>query len=216
MIALPPPLPAPPPTQAVAGHWTAQQIHDTVAAIVRQPAYSTPIRQSILGRLFGTLFRWFRDLLERVKSWPDARYFFIAVVVLLIVMIAVRIVLAQQMDARRRAGAGLRAIHGERRDYWALAAELDGAGKHVAACHAIYFAVLDSLSRAGAVRFHASKTSGDYARELRQRSSPVAGEFAEFARQFDRSVFGWNAPTHDDYVRIARTAEGIVPRRAAA
>ena len=210
MIAFPPFL------QAVAGPWTAKQIHDTVAAIARQPAYATPVRQSILGRVFESLFRWIRDLLERIKQWPGARYLLIAAIALLIIVIVGRIVIAQQMEARRRAGAGLRAIGGERRDYWALAAELDAAGNHVGACHAIYIGVLDALSRAGAVRFHASKTSGDYARDLRQRQSPIASEFAAFARQFDRSVYSWSAPTHDDYAQLVRAAESIVPRRAAA
>jgi len=208
MILLPP--------QAVAGPWTAKQIHDTVAAIVRQPAYSVPVRQSILGRILLTVFRWIRDLLEQVKAWPDARYLFIAAVVIILLAIAGRIVIAQQVEARRRVGVGLRAIGGERRDYWAMAAEMDAAGDYVAACHAVYIGVLDALTRMGAVRYHASKTSGDYARDLRQRQSPVAGDFSAFARQFDRSVFGWTAPTHEDYVRLARAAEAIVPRRAAA
>jgi Domain of unknown function (DUF4129) len=210
MILLPP--------QAVAGPWTARQIHDTVAAIVRQPAYAVPVRQSILGRVLQTIFRWIRDLLEQIKAWPNARYLLIAAIVLIVIVIAGRIVIAQQLEARRRIGVGLRAIGGERRDYWALAAELDAAGNYVAACHAVYVGVLDALTRTGAVRYHASKTSGDYARDLRQRQSPVAGDFAAFARQFDRSVFGWAAPAHEDYVRLARAAEGIVPpaRRTAA
>jgi hypothetical protein len=210
MILLPP--------QAVAGPWTAKQIHDTVAAIVRRPAYATPVRQSILGRILTTVFRWIRDLLEQIKSWPDARYVLIAAVAVIVIVIAARIVIGQKMEARRRAGMGLHAIGGERRDYWALAAELDAAGNYVGACHALYIGVLDALSRTGALRHHASKTSGDYARDLRQRQSPVANEFAAFARQFDRSVFGWSAPTHDEYVRLARAADGIVPptRRSAA
>jgi hypothetical protein len=205
-----------PPPQAVAGPWTARQIHDTVAAIVRQPAYAVPVRQSILGRVLQTIFRWIRDLLEQIKAWPDARYLLIAAIILIVIAIAGRIVIAQQIEARRRVGVGLRAIGGERRDYWALAAELDAAGNHVGACHAVYIGVLDALTRTGAVRYHVSKTSGDYARDLRQRQSPVAADFAAFARQFDRSVFGWSAPTHEDYVRLAGAAEGIVPRRAAA
>jgi hypothetical protein len=213
MTVVPPP---PPFLQAVAGQWSARQIHDTVAAIARQPAYAAPIRQSILGRIFQALFRWVRDLLDRVEAWPGARYILIAAAVLLVVVIAGRIFIAQQMDARRRAGIGLRALGGERRDYFALAAELDAAGNHVGACHAAYIGVLDALSRAGLVRFHASKTSGDYARDLRQRGAPMAREFGAFARQFERSVFGWSAPTHDDYVRMASAAEAIVPQRAAA
>src|SRR5215467_10662969 len=116
MILLPP--------QAVAGPWTARQIHDTVAAIVRQPAYAVPVRQSLLGRVIETIFRWIRDLLEQIKAWPGARYLLIAAIILILVVIVGRIVIAQQIDARRRAGAGLRAIGGERRDYWALASEL--------------------------------------------------------------------------------------------
>jgi Domain of unknown function (DUF4129) len=202
--------------QAVAGPWTARQIHDTVAAIARQAAYATPIRQSILGRILTTVLRWIGDLLDRIHGWPGMRYVVIAAVALLVIVIAGRIIIAQQMEARRLAGAGLRALAGERRDYWALAAELDAAGNHVAACHAVYVGVLDALARAGAVRFHASKTGGDYARELRQRGSSVAGDFATFAREFDGSVYGWREPTHDDYERLSRGAELIDPRRAAA
>ncbi len=204
--------------QAVAGPWTAKQIHDTVAAIANKPAYATPIRQSILGRIFETVFRWIRDLLARVDAVPGARYVFIAAVVIVLVLVAAQIVIGQQMEQRRRAGAGLRAVDGERRDYWKMAAELDAAGNHVAACHAVYIGVLDALARSGAIKFHPSKTSGDYARDLRQRRSPVADEFASFARQFDRSVYGWHAPTHDDYALLARAAEAIVPvsRRAVA
>ena len=205
-----------PPPQAVAGPWTAKQIHDTVAAIARQAAYTTPIRQSILGRIVETVLRWVRDLLEQLGALPGARYLLIAAVALIVIVIAGRIVIGQQMEARRLAGAGLRAVDGERRDYWALAAELDAAGNYVGACHAIYVGVLDALARTGVVKFHASKTGGDYARDLRQRRAAVAGEFASFTRQFDRSVYSWSAPTHDDYLRLAQAAESIVPRRAAA
>lgn len=204
------------PPQAVAGRWTAKQIHDTVEAIARQAAYATPIRQSILGRLLETILRWFRDLFLEIKGWPGARYMLITAAVALILIVAARIIIGQRMEARRRAGVGLRAIGGERRDYWALGAELDAAGNHVAACHAIYVGVLDALTRAGMVKFHASKTGGDYARDLRKRGAPAAGEFTSFAKEFDRSVYGWTAPGHDDFVRLARAGESIVARRAAA
>jgi len=36
--------------QQVIGGWTARQIHDTVAAIARQPEYAVPVRRSLLGR----------------------------------------------------------------------------------------------------------------------------------------------------------------------
>ena len=202
--------------QAVAGRFTAAQVHDTVAAIARQRQYAVPVRQSIVGRLLLSIFRWFRDLFMQIKAWPAAPYLLIIAVVLLILVVAGRIMIDQRTKASRAAGAGLRALAGEARDYWALAAQLDASGKYLEACHAVYIAVFDTITRSGLVRFHASKTSGDYARELRRRGWPQAADFASFARQSERCIYGWTAPTHDDYIQLARAAEGFMRERAAA
>ena len=204
-----------PALQTVAGRFTAAQIHDTVAAIARQRQYAVPVRQSIVGRVLLSIFRWFRDLFLQIKAWPDAPYLLIAAAVLLIFVVAGRILIDRRAKASRAAGAGLRALGGEARDYWALAAQLDASGNHLEACHAVYIAVLDSITRSGVVRFHASKTSGDYARELRRRGSPQAADFTNFARQSERCMYGWSAPTHDDYAQLARSAESLVRGRAA-
>jgi len=202
--------------QAVAGRFTAAQIHDTVAAIARQARYAVPVRESILGRVFLSIFRWIRDLFIQIKAWPDAPYLLITAVVLLVLVVAGRMLIDRRTKASRAAGAGLRALGGEARDYWALAAQLDASGSYLEACHAVYIAVLDTITRSGLVRFHASKTSGDYARELRRRGSPHAGDFADFARQSERCMYGWSAPTHDDYTQLARAAEALVRGRVAA
>jgi hypothetical protein len=202
--------------QAVATRFTAAQIHDTVAAIARQARYAVPVRQSIIGRLLLSAFRWFRDLFLQIKAWPDAPYLLIAAVVLLVLVVAGRILIDRRTQTRRAAGEGLRALGGEARDYWALAAQLDAAGNYLEACHAVYIAVLATITRSGLVRFHVSKTSGDYARELRRRGSSQAADFASFARQSERCMYGWTAPTHDDYAQLARAAEVFVGRRAAA
>jgi uncharacterized protein DUF4129 len=202
--------------QAVAGRFTAAQIHDTVAAIARQRQYAVPVRESILGRLFLSVIRWFRDLFILIKAWPDAPYLLIVAVVLLILIVAGRILIDRRTKASRAAGAGLRALGGEARDYWALAAQLDASGHYLEACHAVYLAALDTITRSGLVRYHASKTSGDYARELRRRGSPLAGDFASFARQSERCMYGWSPPMHDDYVQLSRAAEPFIRGRAAA
>lgn len=203
------------PVQSAAGrgavHWSPAQIHDTVAAIARQPQYAASSQESLLGRLLTMVGRWMRDLLLQMKAWPDTRYLLIAAAILLVLLLAARVIIGQRVQARRAAGAGLRAHGADARNYWALGAELDAAGKHVEACHAIYAAVVDALARAGLLRFHISKTSGDYARELRQRAFPRAAEFAAFARQFERQVYGWSAPTHDDYARLSVDAARVVP-----
>ena len=42
-------------------------------------------------------------------------------------------------------------------------------GNFNAASHALYAALLERIARSGAVALHASKTGGDYWRELRRR-----------------------------------------------
>lgn len=198
------------------GGWTARQIHDTVVAIARQPEYAVPIRRSLLGRLLRWLLQRIADLIGYLGGSPRARLPVIIAVALIVIAVAGRILVARQVQARRRTAASLRAIGSERRDYWVLADELARTGNFAGACHAIYLAVLDALARAGALTLHASKTPGDYAREVRQRRSSVAGAFREFVRQFESAVFGPVAPVAETYAALRRSAEPIIARRAAA
>jgi hypothetical protein len=187
--------------------WSSDLIHDTVAAIARQPAYSTSIRQSLLGRFFSFLFERLRDLQRLLSGSPGARLTVIVGVALIVLVIVARIVVARRIEdsrARERMpGAGGRA----RTDYWGRARELARGGDHDAACHALYAAVLDELTRRGAVRFHPSKTIGDYARELARRGGPAAPAFLAFARQFERVVYGPGLIVVDDFDRLANAAE---------
>lgn len=198
------------------GAWTARQIHDTVAAIARQPAYAVPIRRSLLGRLLRWVLQRIADLLAFLGGSQRARVPVIIAVALILIAVAGRILIARQVEARRRTGASLRAIGSERRDYWVLADELAGTGNFAAACHAIYLAVLDALARAGALTLHASKTPGDYARDVRQRRSGMATQFRQFVRQFESAAFGPVAPAAETYAALRRNAEEILARRAAA
>jgi hypothetical protein len=50
--------------------------------------------------------------------------------------------------------------------------------------------VLLSLARGERMRLDPSKTSGDYARELRARGSSAYQPFRAFARRFDVGVYG--------------------------
>lgn len=198
--------------------WSASAIHDTVAAIARQPAYSTSVRQSLLGRFFRFLFEEIGDLLQLLHGSPGAKYTVFAAVALILLVIVSRFVVSQQIDARVRA-RGTRTADGRARpDYWTEARTLARAGDHDAACHVLYAAVLDELARAGAVRVHPSKTSGDYARELARRGVPVAPAFLAFARQFERIVFGASTDgiSAEDFERLATAAERVSTKRAAA
>lgn len=202
--------------QEVIGGWTSRQIHDTVAAIARQAAYSVPLRRSLLGRLLRWLFERITDLIAMLGGSRGARLTVIVAVGLILVAIIGRLLVARQVELRRRTGASLRAIGTDRRDYWALAEELAGAENFVGACHAIYLAVLASLARTGALAFHASKTPGDYAREIRRRRSGVAVEFRAFVRQFEIAAFGPTPPVAATYAALRQSAEHVLARRVAA
>jgi hypothetical protein len=49
---------------------------------------------------------------------------------------------------------------------------------------------VESVARTDRLRLDPSKTSGDYARELRSRGSPRYSVFRSFARRFDVAVYG--------------------------
>ena len=199
------------------GEWTTRAIHDTVDVIARQPAYAVPLRRSLLGRLFGWLLERFADLIQLFRGSRDLRIAAIVAAALILVAIIGRIVVARQIDTVRRRGAFAADFgKGERRDFWKLARELAAKGDHVAASHALYAAVIDSLARTGAITFHSSKTSGDYARELFRRGAANATEFRAFARYFDRVVYGAGTVAADDYARLSDIAERLVVARSAA
>lgn len=203
--------------QQAIGEWTTRAIHDTVDAIARQPVYAVPLRRSLLGRAIGWLFERLGQLIELFRGSRDLRIAAIVAAALILVAIIGRIVVARQIDiVRRRAGFGADFGTGERRDFWNLSRELAARGDHVAASHALYAAVIDGLARNGAIVFHSSKTSGDYARELSRRGAANASEFRSFARYFDRVVYGGSTVAADDYSRLADMAQRLTLTRTAA
>jgi hypothetical protein len=187
--------------------WSNSQVHDTVAAIARQPIYATPLRQSLAGRVFRFIFERIADFFTALKGSSNARIVLIAALAVVALVIVGRVALSSRVDERRRRmGAGARGTS-TRADYWSTAAGLAAAGDYAGASHALYAAVLESMSRAGAVKFHSSKTSGDYVRELRRRRSPAMQDFRTFARDCDRIIYGTTAATEAEYRAVMSAAE---------
>ena len=196
--------------------WSARQIHDTVDAIMRQPAYGHGARQSLIGRLFRFLGERFNALFRAVEGSLNARIVVILAIAAIVFVIVARIVVDRRQAEARRQRGGARVRAGERRDFWQDASVAADQGRFAEACHALHAAVIDQLARDGLVKWHASKTNGDYARELRRRGAPAYADFRVFARDFDRVAFGTSEIGRDDYVRLRAEAERIVVRRAAA
>jgi hypothetical protein len=191
-----------------AGPWTAAQVHDTVAAIAAQRIYAESDRFSLLGRLFRFLWDRFVDLLEIFEGTLDPRILLYAGIGIVAVVIVARIVIAQRLadGANQRRGRAGPRLDG-RTDYWALARDQAAAGRYDDACHLVYAAVIDGLSRRGLVTYHSSKTSGDYARDLRRTAAPLHADFRSFARQFDRVIFRESSVGAVDYEQLREFAE---------
>jgi hypothetical protein len=200
----------------IADRWSSSQIHDTVAAIVREPAFAGSGRESLFGRFVRWVIAGIRDLLNRYDGSPGARYVVIAGVIVLVLIIVARIVIVRETDGPvRRGGARARGSSTDA-DLWRAAQDLAAAGDFTAASHALYAGLLERMARSGGVSLHASKTGGDYWRELRRRGSPVADEFRAFARRFDRVVFGAGSATAEDFDELADLAERVSGTRRAA
>ena len=197
--------------------WSASEIHDTVAAIARQPMYATSIRESILGRFFRFVIERLVALFRIFEGAGDPTFIIIVALAAAVVIIVARVIVTRRAaDIQRRLGARGRYGRIAVRDYWTDARTAAQAGDYTAATHALYSAVVDSLAHAGLVVYHPSKTSGDYARELLRVGAAARQDFRAFARDADRVIYGMRRPDADDFQRLFAAAERATRRPAAA
>jgi hypothetical protein len=176
--------------QSVERSWPATAVHDTVRAVVRDAAFRRSLRHSLADRLLLWLMEWLDKIGRLFKHMPSTRSFTLALIALLVLFIATRMVIAaragddgETRSARRRAGTSTD-------DAWQSAETLITLGRFEEAAHALYRGVIIALGREERLRLHPAKTSGDYARELRRRGSSSLTPFRNFTRRFDVAVYG--------------------------
>jgi hypothetical protein len=181
-------------------------VHDTVAAIARGMEYRRSLRQSFLDRAFLWLGEGIERLVALIRQLPSSRAIGLTILGIIVAAILLRLVVAavarEEGGPRARRGRGVAA--GE--DPFAAAERLAAEGRFEDAAHALYHGVLLELARRERLRLDPSKTSGDYARELRARGSASYQPFREFSRRFDIAVFGHggcDAALVDDLRRLA-------------
>jgi hypothetical protein len=187
-----------------------------VRSVFSQREYHRSILRSLWDLLLERVWRFFAELFSAVGSSTAARTVSIAVVVVILLFIAARIVLSF-------AGSGLgltrigssRGAFGSSGDAWAEAQRLAAAGDFTSAAHALYAGLLRGLAARDQVRVHPSKTVGDYARELRRRSSTVLAPFRDFARNYEVVVYGLGYCDRDRYERLHALASSIVAPKTA-
>lgn len=178
-------------------------VHDTVAVVLRDPAFQRSLRQSMGDRILV----WLGDALLRMsklmRGLPSGRTLALIFVALIVGVVLVRFLVSAsargEAVGRRARGRAASATT----DPWRAADELLEGGRFEDAAHALYRGVILSIAQAERLRLDPSKTSGDYARELRRRSSSALSPFVAFARRFDVLVYG-HVPPDADAVRQLR------------
>lgn len=197
--------------------WPASAVHDTIAAIMHQRAYQRSLRTSLLERFFQLLGEWWRRLVTAAGSIPHGRYVAIALVSLTVLLVIARIIYAARLReqpsdqgriARRRTDISVAPLDEAQR--------LANEGRYADAAHALYRAVLQLLAVRERLRLHPSKTSGEYARELRARRSPSYEPFRAFGRRYDRALFGTQEFDAGSYEELRRCAEATIQGARAA
>jgi hypothetical protein len=193
-----------------------EAVRDTVAAVFRQPAFDRSLRHTLWNR-FTT---WFGDLLDRFSravgesplAYWSARVLLVLAALLILGRIGYVLWARRQAADPHRAG-GVGGARGGAGDPWVLAQQEAAAGRYTEAAHLLYQGLLQALAGRERLRLHPSKTVGDYARELRTRSSSAFGGFREFARSYETVVYGLQYCDRERYERLHALAATLAGPR---
>jgi hypothetical protein len=200
--------------QGVPRAWPPGVVHDTVAAVVNSPAFRKSLQTTLAQRFLRWLLDGLETLMDFLRESAPARWAAMAFGLLLVLLIVGRFLLAARArDDDMGAGEGTRVGKGGD-DPWRGADALLAAGRLEEAAHALYRGVVESVTRTEKLRLDPSKTSGDYARELRTRGSPRLSAFRAFARRFDFAVYGHGGCDANALRELASLAEPFRPDRA--
>jgi hypothetical protein len=201
--------------QVVPRTWPSGAVHDTVEAVVRGAAFRRTLQESIADRLLLWIGALLESVFRHIRGTGLARSASLGVAALLVLLVVARVILS----ARAR-GEGAHALHRGRvaiaEDPWREAERLAAEGNFEKAAHALYHGVLASLAHAEHVRLDPSKTSGDYARDLRARGAAAYVPFRAFSRRFDAAVYGHDACDAALITDLRRLAVPLAARARAA
>ncbi|MDP1889411.1 MAG: DUF4129 domain-containing protein [Gemmatimonadaceae bacterium] len=195
--------------------WAKGAVHDTVAAIARLPVFERALGDSVgrqfwrwFGRVVSELFGFFRDS-------SAGRSLVMAFFALLLVLIIVRVWMGERalLEIAPRDDPDLARTQGA--DAWVEAERLAAAGDFTHAAHALFAALLAACASRGELRLHPSKTTGDYARELRHRGVASQRDFRTFRSRYDRIIYGAGECTATDYSALLSDAGPLLGRSGA-
>lgn len=196
--------------------WSDSAIRDTIAAIARDPAYQRDIGQSIMGRAMRWFWMQVDRLMDAIHGLPHGRAIALAVVALLVSLIVARVLIGVRAEQRMRGRSARTHLQLSRNVSLSDAERLAQEGNYTAAAHTLFASLLLAGGARGEFKVHPSKTTGDYARELRRRQGPWLRPFQSFRSRYDRVIYGDRRCTVDDYQALERDARVMLtPQRAA-
>jgi hypothetical protein len=196
--------------------WPAEAVHDTVQAVFRGAEFRRSLGTSIIERTLMWLADVFGRLVQFLRGTGSARAIALGFAALIVLAVLARLLLAARAREPAHAAGRGRGRTAATGDPWQSADELARAGRFEEAAHALYRAVLLSLAQTERVRLDASKTSGDYARELRARGSSTVAPFRRFSHRFDVAVYGHDGCDAELVDELRRLAEPLRLRARAA
>ncbi len=186
-------------------------MHDTVQVVLKDPAFRRSLRKSVADRILVWLGDALMRLVKAMHGLPSGRTLALIFVGAIVLFVLIRFLVAASArgEVVGRRAKGRVATTGA--DPWRSADELLDLGRYEDAAHALYRGVILSLANVERLRLDPSKTSGDYARDLRRRSSSSFSPFVRFARRFDVLVYGHVPP---DALAVEQLRELTAPFRA--
>jgi hypothetical protein len=196
--------------------WSSGAVHDTVAAIARQAAYQRSLETTLWRRFWDEFNRLVNEFFDLFRGSATGRNVTIALLVLLAVLVVARFVVAARAAREDAEPRDHRARRGGANDPWSDAERFAASGRYTEAAHALFAALLSAFAARGEVRLHASKTAGDYARELQRRGSPAQGGFQAFRRRYDGVIYGVGTCNAEEYAALLQDAQPLLVRARAA
>lgn len=183
-------------------------IRDALAEVYRRPEFLSAERKTLLEALGEWLNRWLGDVGGSTPAWLDnVLYGLLAAIgALLLARIAVAVWRLLPRPDRSAPAAVEAAGSPDASAHRHAARETAARGDYVAAVRALYLYAIARLHAQGRVRFHESKTAGDYLREV-GRAPGGSETFGRFLREVERVWFGGRPCGPDLLERIDGLAE---------
>ena len=198
--------------QAASSPWAESAIRDTVASIASNPDYQRALTTSIWDRVVRWILERLGDLFSAIGGTSYGRIITIAALVLVVSLILVRIAIGISAERRLRGDPrpGRATVSGT--TMLSDAERLAASGDFTAAAHALFAALLAACAARGELRLHPSKTTGDYARDLRRRNAPSLRGFQSFRSRYDRVIYGDMQVSASEYATLAAEARALILR----